>query len=793
MIVVLRFKFNYLFIRCLFFFCVAFGLSISLVAAQGIGGTISGTVKESNGNPVTHGNVVIEGTSLGSLTNENGSYSISNVSQGNYTITFSSIGFLKVSKVVKVDAGQSVTVDFILEEKDLNQLDEVTIGGERNKFYKGESDYVARMPLKNLENPQVYSVISNELMKEQVVTDVKEALRNAPGSTPVWFPSGGVGVNTRGFLTGINARNGMETVTGRSSVDFANIERIEVIKGPSGTLFGSSVSSFGGVVNLVTKKPYSTFGGNVSYTLGSFGLNRLQVDFNSPLNKDKTVLFRLNTAVHRQNSFLNYGYNNTFLFAPSFAFKVNDRFTILTDVEYFFVDQTRNIYSRVAAGTGYKNARGLPLKYDKTLYASDANAITSTPKFFVEGRYKISDNWTSSTVLSYVAENVKQSYQYYNAWIAKDSVQRDVVKYGPIYNNYTNFQQNINGEFKTGFVRHRVLVGLNYRFYKAQFNYSVTADGIDTININNPYSELTKSQIDNAILKTGGMIPWAVSDQSTYSAYATDVLNFTNRLALMLSLRVDQFSYKGTSDGDKAYNQTAFAPKTGLVYGLIKDKLSVFGNYMSGFENVAPIQQPPIAGGGLFVPKPVYAKQAEAGIKAELFDKKLTGSLSYYNITIANAIRRDNNNVSFQDAKQVSKGVEAELILNLVEGLNIITGYTYNDNRLVKSDDPKVEGNKASDAPENMANFWVSYKFQGSLLKNFGLGFGGYYVDKSFMSSSNTYYIPSYKVFNAAIFYEQARWSAGVKINNIASEKHWDVWGTPQALINCAGNLTFKF
>lgn len=82
------------------------------------------------------------------------------------------------------------------------------------------------------------------------------------------------------------------------------MERIEVIKGPFGTLFGSTSSSFGGVVNLVTKKPFETTATeDVSYTTGSFGLNRLTTDINTPLNKDKTALFRLMSLLIRKRAF----------------------------------------------------------------------------------------------------------------------------------------------------------------------------------------------------------------------------------------------------------------------------------------------------------------------------------------------------------------------------------------------------------------------------------------------------------------------------------------------------------
>jgi iron complex outermembrane receptor protein len=66
------------------------------------------------------------------------------------------------------------------------------------------------MPLKNLENPQVYSVISKELLKEQVTVDIKSAVLNTPGAVAYNYPAGGVGIAFRGFVSGVNARNGLK-------------------------------------------------------------------------------------------------------------------------------------------------------------------------------------------------------------------------------------------------------------------------------------------------------------------------------------------------------------------------------------------------------------------------------------------------------------------------------------------------------------------------------------------------------------------------------------------------------
>ena len=89
-------------------------------------------------------------------------------------------------------------------------------------------------------------------------------------------------------------------------------------------------------------------------------------------------------------------------------------------------------------------------------------------------------------------------------------------------------------------------------------------------------------------------------------------------------------------------------------------------------------------------------------------------------------------------------------------------------------------------------NFWASYKFQNKI-KGLGLGFGANYVDETYMSTANTFYIPSYTILNATVFYERPNWRVGIKLNNLSNEKYWSTWGAPQAPTNFLANLTFKF
>ncbi len=618
--------------------------------AQQGASAIRGKVINDSGEPIPYANVHIKGLSRGELTDENGAFSIENLSVGSYLLVVSHVSYDTKEIQIRLTGEKQLTMPDIRLQENGSNLQEVTVSDNRfNPYLEKETDYVARMPLSNLENPQVYNVVSKELMQEQVITDVDESVRNSPGVVPIVYPSGGFGATFRGFNIGINARNGMEATTGRSSVDIANVERIEILKGPSGTLFGGNVSSFGGVVNLVTKKPVEAKRNEVAYTTGSYNLNRVTADINAPLNKEKTVLFRLNAAMNKEKSFLDYGFYNAYLMAPSLLYKASDRLTFTLDAELLNVNSTRNLYSRYAPESGITSPEDLKLDYKKAFYHHDADAQTSSTKLFAEAKYQLAENWTSTTLISFVGEDVDHSYQYYATWLSPTMASRNVGNWNAIYNNYTNIQENINGEFATGNIKHKVLVGASYRRFQGRSEASQSGV-IDTVNVTSDFLPLRKADMDPYMVSSYWP-GWNAVDSYTLSGYATDVIEWTDRLSTMLSLRVDHFDRK-KQGGAEGYQQTALSPKLGLVYQVVKNQVSVFGNYMNGFQNQAPRMQPD---GSQLVLDPVYAVQSEGGVKVEAFDKRLSTTVSYYHIAIDNAIRTNADGFAVQDGEQVSQ------------------------------------------------------------------------------------------------------------------------------------------
>lgn len=132
-------------------------------------------------------------------------------------------------------------------------IEEVKINANLQKYKREKSVAVSKMPLKDIENPQVYNTVTSELLKEQVVTNFNDALKNATGITRLWESTGRGGdgaeyYSMRGFSVQPTMINGLPGIN-NGSIDPINVDNIEVIKGPSGTLFGSSLISYGGLIN----------------------------------------------------------------------------------------------------------------------------------------------------------------------------------------------------------------------------------------------------------------------------------------------------------------------------------------------------------------------------------------------------------------------------------------------------------------------------------------------------------------------------------------------------------------
>ena len=892
---------------------------LAMVSSVAQNNSISGTVVDNNNELIVGVNVIIQGTNKGVQTDINGKFEIKKVPASNQKLVISFIGFK--TKIITVTPPSNLTI--ILSEGN-ELLQEVQVTSRNNKFSRKKTAYVSKLPLKDLENSQVYSTVTSELLESQIITNVEDALVNSTGISKLWEATGrapGEGTGyfaVRGFATQPQLVDGMPGFT-LSALDPSYIERIEVVKGPSATLFGSTATSLGGLINIVTKKPYKGLGGSVSFTGGSFGLNRFSLDYNTPLSHNERTYFRLNATNLSQDSFQDAGFRNSFFVAPSITHKVNNRLNISFGLEFAKTSQTNPamlFVNRLGQGrlttmltpfgitpTVPTNVTELNIDPKKSFTSNDIalNSLNFNTRSIVD--YKVSNEWSSQTIFASSYARTKGFYQYNidggaaaimqlapllsdprlaavnpiiapiitpmlaesATLLASPSFTRIFDKRNANATNY-NIQQNFIGDFKIGDLRNRFVGGLDF-VNRSQHSRNQNGNPILTTTpgfsqllgfFNNPQAAIpfpldsatigalqaTGQQIGagfnafpyfDAFLDAQGNVkastftpnaiysPTKVSlenvfknipvndfktNSKTYAAYISNVLNITPKLTVNLGLRLDYFDQDGnTSTTADDYTKTTLSPKAGIVYQVIPNELSVFGNYQTGFVNKNPV----ITQTGIQNFKPIKANQFEGGIKTNLFNNKLNLGVSYYHITANNITTTDptafltTNQIDLKEV--VSKGIELEANSNPFTGLNLRASYSYNNSKVTDANSVFGKRNVVEllnrrpeeSGPKTTYNFWADYKFQEvKFLKNIGLGAGFNGASEHLTINnaiSGTFTLHSYTVFNAGAYYDTNKIRVGLKINNLTNKTYYKGWSTVNAQAPRAflGTVTYKF
>jgi iron complex outermembrane receptor protein len=794
------------------FLILVFLTSPLLVWSQS--GSIRGVVKTSDGNPAEFVNIAIEGTAKGDIADKNGKFEIRNVAPGNYILVASFIGLENTQRSVEVKADEVTTIDFILKESS-QQLEEVIISGRA--VLNKEDNYVAKMPLRKMENPQVYNSVSSEILKQQAVTSYDDAFRNIPGVFRTWESTGRDGDGASYFaLRGLEGQpalvNGLPGIT-NGNLDPANVEEIQVMKGPSATLFGAnatSYTSYGGVINTITKKPYFTSGGETGYNVGSFGLNRVTADINAPLSQQNKVALRINAAYHSEGSFQNAGFKKSFFLAPTLAYEVNDRLKFLVVTE--ILQEERAVapvffHSNREEPLTFKTIDELSLNPELSFTNNDLSIRNPRTNLQAQMVYKLSDQWSSQTVLSRGSAKSDGYYTYIWADAEGDNNFSQSFTYTKETRTTTDIQQNFNGDFTIGSMRNRLLVGLDYFEQEAVNNglgyvyaRTVTPQGISPYTGEQLGSDSISRPYIDALLATTSVNNSKLQNK-TYGAYISNVLNITPAITLMAGVRADYYDSEAED-----YDQFALSPKFGLVYQPILDRVSVFANYQNSFNNVAPMTVADEDGSNPQLKNfdPEQANQWEAGVKTNLLKDRLFATVSYYDIRIKNKVIGDAGNFYnyVQGGKVESKGFELDVTANLFTGLSVIAGYSHNETKNMAGfgTDFYSEAGRApgGQGPQDQVNLWATYKVSSGSLQNAGFGFGGNYASEYRVidnSITGVFDLPSYIVLNASVFYSPEKFRIAVNVNNVLDEEYYiGYWSVnPQKPRNFVISMAYKF
>ncbi|HIK06879.1 MAG TPA: TonB-dependent siderophore receptor [Trichormus sp. M33_DOE_039] len=618
-------------------------------------------------------------------------------------------------------------------------------------------------PLRDI--PQSIQVVPRQVLEDQQVTNLREALRNVSGV------SQGVNSSTRGFFSiplirGFASDDDILTDGLRdpnnSSLGFntTTIERIEVLKGPASVLYGQG--TLGGVVNLVTKKPLAEPYYSVEFSAGSYNFYRGTIDLSGPLNDNKTLLYRLNASAQTTESFVDFYDAQEYVIAPTLTWLISDRTKLTLAAEYIDRPKDQGQMGLPAVGSVLPNPLG-EIRRDRNFSEPFSTDNSSVFRVGYDLEHRLSDDWQlrSAFKATWFSRTRKD-------WILPVSLDADNRTLNRIYSegesNYSNFNFDTYtaGNFTTGSINHQLVIGFNYFRQVNQDRYP--DDGFaPSIDVFNPI-------YNQPIVKPGNPFEFD-SSTNLYGFYIQDQVTLAENLKLVLGGRFDivqQTSEDLLVSGSKeSQQQEAFSPRVGIVYQPIKP-ISLYASYSRSFL--------PSTGrsldGELFQPE--RGTQYEVGIKADLTDR-LSATLAFFELTRSNVATTDPRDPDFsiQVGEQRSRGIEFDISGEILPGWNIIASYGLTDAIVTKDNDLPV-GDRLNNVPQHSASLWTTYEISSGSLQGLGFGLGLFYVSDRQGTLPNTFELPSYVRTDATIFYKRERFRAALNFKNLFDVDYFD-------------------
>ena len=826
-------------------------VSSLLMSLMGYSQTVKGRVVQHD-NPVSNASIILKkgDKEMTSMTDASGFFNVTLTEGGSYTISIVAEGANPLENQITVedngvlDLGdvivyQMVTSQPVVEEKpvveqpteptepvvaknttDPNESQDEEEGGKVKKLQTVEiigrarkdynSDYsfsASKIALKNMEVPQAITTVTKELIADKGVTRLGDVVKNVSGVTQTSFYNNYAirGVTQQASYRESRLMNGMVT----SHIFFSqpmmmNVERVEVIKGPASMTFSSTDA--GGSINIITKKPLKTDRKEVSLSVGSYQTVVGALDFTGPLNKSKTLLYRLNLGYENGKSFRDLQFKKAYMIAPTIAYVPNEK----TNISFEFV----------MSNNSNRLDRGQPIFKANP---GDRPALTSTPITYAIGAindinktldlnfmgnltHKFTDNLSINMAYMKHIWNEDLTELRTDNNFGKDShgvIQRDKVQLRYVQRNSNFFTDNFNAylnyDWKLGEnFKNKSVLGYDLVMFEVGHGGTNTVrdytgdKNAGTLTPRIPHWDLTKEG-QYRVMYPGFYQPQAKRMQettpmyfSTNSAYFMNQMELWNRLIFNIGLRQEWYTDKNfyKRKNEETVKQNKFLVRAGLMYKATKN-INAYASYIEGFQ----MQTDAYLGydgfrrdmnTGQYVReafKPKTTRMYEFGAKTEWLEGKLHASIAYYDIKQNNILTYDDtvyngavDELMTEGGTERNKGLEIDVMGRILPNWLVNAGYAYNDSKVT---DQKRGTYRKDNAPKHTFNLWTRFDVKEGFFKNLGLGAGLNYSAEKISWQEPDLVLPDYTIVDAAVYYKIKDMQLSFNINNIFNKTYW--------------------
>jgi iron complex outermembrane receptor protein len=652
-----------------------------------------------------------------------------------------------------------------------------------------------RSGLKIIDIPQSVQIIGNEIITQQQAIRLSDVIKNING---VYMGSARGGAQesfwSRGYDMSANNmfKNGFRFSSG-SIPEVSSLEKVEVLKGSAALLYGNVAP--GGILNMVTKTPSFSKGGEISMQMGSYSFYKPSIDIYGPLND--YIAYRFTGSYENSKSFRDVVSKERFYVNPSLLFKVSPKTEITLQGDYLNDDWTPDFGTAIIG----KEIVDIPRSTYLGATWSDGKTIQTTVSALVN--HNFNDNWKL---------NFNTSFQNYERESkGTERIQPDAAgNWKRPLGQTKNLEQiigeqiSLQGKFPTGKIKHEVFTGVDFEnSFLQSYTFAFTPTTYGSGNI-----------YDFANFNQGTGIPdsnttrLVKTDTNRFGIYAQDLISLTDKFKVLAGLR---WSWQeATAD---TYNTTitpalltrspnrpdqAFTPKIGLIYQPTSTS-SLFASYSSSFT---PNSGNTINGAAI---EASIIDQYEVGIKKDFFKGKLTTNVTLYQINNSNLAQTAefkadgttniDSNVKELSGATKSEGVEFDITARPIEGLNIIAGYSYNDMRYTETSGlvgSFIEGDRLARTPANTANISFFYTLPRGKFKGLSIGAIGNYIGDRVGGWNNRYIndannpgslstedreipLAGYTTIDLSAGYSWKKFSILCKLSNVSNELNYTV------------------
>ncbi|KEA52115.1 catecholate siderophore receptor Fiu [Mangrovibacter sp. MFB070] len=617
-----------------------------------------------------------------------------------------------------------------------------------------------------VDTTRTVTVIPEQMIKDQGVTNLTDALKNVPGVGA--FYAGENGSSSTGdavYMRGVDTSDsiyvdGIRDI-GSVTRDTFNTQQVEVIKGPAGTDYGRSAPS--GSINMISKQPRLDSGLDASVSIGSAWMRRGTLDYNQAFGENSA--FRLNLMGEKTHDAGRHNVENErYGVAPSLAFGLDTPTRLY--INYLHVHQNNTPdggiptiglpgYSAPSSATSALNSSGKV--NTKNYYGTDSDFDKSTTdSFTLRFEHDLTDNTTLRNTTRW--SRVKQKYLLTAVMggasniTQPDSNNVDTWEWSrlantkDVSNSILTNQTNLTSKFHTGFVGHDVSAGVEFTREK-QTNYGVDAITPPAVNIYHPISSISVGGLSRNGANANGQT-------DTFGIYAFDTLELTDSFQVNGGIRLDNYhtDYDSATacggTGRRAVACPAGAATGTPVTTVDTAKSGNLVNWKAGalyrltsqgnlYANYAISQQPP--GGSTFALaaggsgnsanrtdfKPQKAKSSEIGTKWEILDKRLLLNAALFRTDIENEVASNDDGTYSQYGKKRVEGYELSAIGNITPDWQVSMGYTQQHASVKEGDTVAQDGSSAlAYTPKHAFTLWSQYQATDAV----SVGAGARYV-----------------------------------------------------------------